>query len=208
MIRSTLIRDRADRSRIVVHLELREQGDHGGLSPAFSVTADCYEPHGTHSGKSRHARGREPDSCGCVHDAVLSAFPELAPLVALHLADSETGEPMHAEANGLYFYRAARGLGGWRDDYSRAEREGLTAAEYARRLACSTLRVESIPLDEVAPDELADAFRAFVDEQRARWRSEAQAGRAQLEAIPTVCELRGYDAAGQRVEQRSYPNAA
>ena len=75
------------------------------------------------------AATRDPDSGGCLHDAALLAFPELALLVDLHLADSETGEPMHAEANALYFYRTARGLpGGWSDDYQHAEREGLTVA--------------------------------------------------------------------------------
>jgi hypothetical protein len=209
MVSRTLIRDLADRSRVVVHLQLRERGDPGGLSPAFSVTTDRYDPHGTHSGKSRHRRDRDPDSGGCLHDAALLAFPELVLLVDLHLADSETGEPMHAEANGLYFYRAARGLlGGWSDDYGHAEREGLTVAGYARRVACSILRVDEIPLDDVAEQDLAAAFHRFVEEQRERWQDEARGGREQLQAIPTIYELRGYDVAGKAIERRSYPNCA
>ena len=43
MVSRTLIRDLPDRSRVVVHLQLRERGDAGGLSPAFSVTTDRYE---------------------------------------------------------------------------------------------------------------------------------------------------------------------
>jgi hypothetical protein len=209
MIRRTLIRDLADRSRIVIHLELRERGDAGGLSPAFSATTETYEAHGIHSGASRHRHGRDPDSCGCLHDAALMAFPELAPLIALHLADSETGEPMHAEADGLYFYRTARGLpDGWTDDYHHAESEGLSVADYARRVACSILRVDSIPLDDVPEQGLVAAFRRCVNDQRERWRHEAQAGREQLEAIPTIYELRGYDVAGRAIERRSYPKCA
>lgn len=209
MLSRTLIRDLADRSRVVVHLELRERGDAGGLSPAFSVTTELYEPHGTHSGRARHRRDRDPDASGCLHDAALNAFPELAPLVDLHLADPDTGEPMHAEANALYFYRTARGLpGGWSDDYRHAEREGLTVDSYARRVACSILRVDQIPLDDVPEQELGAAFHQFVEDQRARWREEARAGREQLEAIPTIYELRGYDAAGKVIERRSYPNCA
>jgi hypothetical protein len=102
MVSRTLIRDLRDRSRVVVHLQLTERGDPGGLSPVFSVATDRYEPHGTRSGKWRHSRDRDPDSGRCPHDVALLAFPELALLVDLHLADSETGEPMHAEANGLY----------------------------------------------------------------------------------------------------------
>jgi hypothetical protein len=58
MVSRTLIRDLADRSRVVVHLQLRERGDTGGLSPAFSVTTDRYEPHGTHSGKRTRASAK------------------------------------------------------------------------------------------------------------------------------------------------------
>lgn len=209
MIRRTLIRDLPNRSRIVVRLELREATDAGGLSPAFSVTTDTFEAHGTHSGKCRHRRDRDPDACGCDHGAALTAFPELAPLVDLHLADSESGEPMHAEANALYFYKTARGLpGGWSDDYGHAAREGLSVEQYARRVACSILRLDDIPLDHVAPSELSAAFHALVSDQRSRWRLDAAAGRAQLEAIPTACELRGFDLAGKAIERRSYPNCA
>jgi hypothetical protein len=116
---------------------------------------------------------------------------------------------MHAEATGLYFYRAARGLnGGWTDDYQQAGREGLTVEEYARHAACSALRVERIPLDDVPEQDLAAAFHEFVNDQRERWRNEALAGRTQLEAVPTVYELRGYDAAGKAIELRCYPNCA
>jgi hypothetical protein len=209
MIRRTLIRGLADRSRVVVHLELRERRDAGGLSPAFSVTTELFEAHGIHSGASRHRHDHDPDSCGCLHEVALMAFPELAPLVDLHLADSETGEPMHAEANGLYFYRTVRGLaGGWTDDYHHAEREGLSVADYTLRVACSILRVDSIPLDDVPEQDLAAAFHQFVNDQRERWRREARAGREQLQAIPTIYELRGYDVEGKRIERRSYPNCA
>src|SRR5271167_4719699 len=209
MVSRTLIRDLPDRSRVVVHLQLRERGDPGELSPVFSVTTDRYEPHGAHSGKARHRRDRDPDSCGCLHHAALLAFPELAPLVDLHLADSDTGEPMHAEANALYFYRTARGLsGGWSDDYQNAEREGLTVAGYARRVACSILRADEIPLDDVPEPDLTAAFHQIVEYQRERWQDEARAGREQLWAIPRIYELRGYDAAGNAIERRGYSNCA
>jgi hypothetical protein len=209
MVSRTLIRDLPDRSRVVVHLQLREEGDAGGLSPTFSVTTDRYEPHGSHSGKARHRRERDPDSCGCLRDAALLAFPELALLVDLHLADSETGEPMHAEANALSFYRTARGLpGGWSDDYRHAKREGLTVEAYARRVACSILRADEIPLDDVPEQHLPAAFHRFVEDQRERWQDEARAGREQLQSIPTIFELRGYDVAGNAIDRRSYPNCA
>jgi hypothetical protein len=75
MVSRTLIRDHPDRSRVVVHLQLIERGDPGELSPVFSVTTDRYEPHGTHSGRFRHRRDRDPDASGCLHDAAVLAFP-------------------------------------------------------------------------------------------------------------------------------------
>jgi hypothetical protein len=47
-----------------------------------------------------------------------------------------------------------------------------------------------------------------VEDQRERWQDEARAGRAQLHAIPTIYELRGYDVAGNAIEPRSYPHCA
>jgi hypothetical protein len=38
--------------------------------------------------------------------------------------------------------------------------------------------VEVIPLDDVCAQDLAAAFREFVNEQRARWQREARAGRS------------------------------
>lgn len=65
----------------------------GNKAPYFSVT-----------GTIEHTDKRETDPfCvgGCMHETVLKHFPELAPVVALHLSDDK-GEPMHARANGLY----------------------------------------------------------------------------------------------------------
>ena len=109
----------------------------------------------------------------------------------------------------LYFYRTARGFpGGWSDDRQHAEREGLTVQAYARRVACSILRADEIPLDDVPEQDLAAAFHQFVEDQRECWQDEARAGREQLQAIPTIFELRGYDVAGNAIERRSYPSCA
>src|SRR5690348_12567491 len=122
--RRTLVRDMPDRSRIVAHCELRID-DPRGLSDAFSVTGEVYEPHGTWSGAAQHRNGREWDA-GCVHEDVLRAFPQLAPLVALHLCAPD-GTPMHALANGWYFYS------GQARTYRYDDARGLTDLERAAR---------------------------------------------------------------------------
>jgi hypothetical protein len=61
------------------------------------------------TGEIRDERQR-PDHMiagGCIHDEIREHFPEIAPLIPLHLSNSATGEPMHAEANGLYWLKKA-----------------------------------------------------------------------------------------------------
>jgi hypothetical protein len=99
----TLVRDMPNRSRVVATLDIGRG--------YFSLTGELYEPHGTWSGKARHENEREPDSGGQITDEVLRAFPKLAGFARMHLSDLETGEPMHAEANGWYWYSSYDGRG-------------------------------------------------------------------------------------------------
>jgi hypothetical protein len=114
----------------------------GNERPYFSVTGDLWTSERTyHSGNDRnHLEG------GCIHERILAAWPELAPLVALHLSD-DTGAPMHDVENGWYWY----------------ERGELDVC--ARHLRVS---VADLPVDA---DK--EAFTAFVEAQRERWQKEA-----------------------------------
>ncbi len=76
----------------------------GNRHPHFSVTAEIYKP-----GK------RDFEACGCLHTEILQVWPEIAPIVALHLSNSDDGEPMHGEANGFYWLAGA--LGGLGERY-------------------------------------------------------------------------------------------
>jgi hypothetical protein len=88
-------------AKITVTAGLHKLG--GNALPYFSVTAEIRRP-----------RARDCDSCGCQHDHVLHYWPDLAPIVALHLSDS-TGAPMHAGQNG--WYQAAGYFGGAGERY-------------------------------------------------------------------------------------------
>lgn len=45
-------------------------------------------------------RRRDCEACGCIHDEIAQAFPELAPLIRWHLTSSDM--PMHYVANTVY----------------------------------------------------------------------------------------------------------
>jgi hypothetical protein len=217
VIRRTLTRDMPNGSRVVAEIEVRiaAEGEQfvNGLSPAFSVTGSVWEARGSQSGAARERRYRrmltdgrnpgpasEPDVSGCVHEEIARAFPELAQVIRMHLSDPITGEPMHAEANGWYWYLGSR------PDLVRLERECGTVAvyhggngiyshqlaaydlpddddghkQYCYLTACRILRVPSIP-GEIANRE---DFARFVDAQRDRWRREAAEALAFIEALP------------------------
>lgn len=62
----------------------------GNQSPYFTLT-----------GAEKTYTGRYL-SGGCIHEKLLEQWPELLPLSRLHLSDIR-GEPMHAEANAIYW---------------------------------------------------------------------------------------------------------
>ena len=59
--------------------------------PRFAVTGEIYR-----------AGANDIETGGCIHDTVRKYFPRLGPVIDLHLSD-DTGTPMHAVANGVYF---------------------------------------------------------------------------------------------------------
>jgi hypothetical protein len=66
----------------------------GNQHPHFSVTGEISTP---------SERNRGDAQCGgCLHKEILKAFPQLKPLIDLHLSNADDGEPMHAVANGYY----------------------------------------------------------------------------------------------------------
>lgn len=126
----------------------------GDQQPYFSVTASIWN-------SKAHARRRpdNPSGGGAAHDDVLRAFPALADIVALHLCDMD-GAPMHAVANGWYWY------------------EQGDLEQTARHLRVS---VADLP---VGADR--DTFTAFVDAQRDRWAAEAAAVRIKYDLDDTT----------------------
>ena len=163
----------------------------------FSVTADIYTP-----GKSH-----DPFACGCLHTEVLKYWPELAPIVALHLCD-DTGAPMYADANGWY------ALAGYLPDHA-GERYHVgnsqrhypivgetwkTDYRYPTSEECLHIFAEHVraPFEKIKilvdgwiagiPSYAAGAFirpvyRAWIESQRPRWQTEANEAIALLDTL-------------------------
>lgn len=176
--RKTIGLDLPDRGYVEIVAE--ERDDSGTLSPGFSITADVWEAHGTWSGRAQKRNGREQDMGGCLHDLILKIAPELAPLVSAHLAGQD-GTPMHAEANGWYFYS------GESSSYERAQIAAGRDYGYSRLLEVSdhdrAARELNIPPSELPTELDREGFAAFVRSLAATWASQADAARAALAAM-------------------------
>ena len=177
-ITAHLHRTLPDKAHMRITAQLRL--NHPSLSNGFSVTADCWEARGNRSGRRRMNAGSDIDSGGCLHDEILSYAPELEPVVDLHLADPD-GVPMHAIANGWYFYSGRawvyerRQIAIGRDyGYSRL----LEVSDHDR--AARALRVSG---HELPKGMLEDDFIAFAESLRPRWKREAEDARALLERL-------------------------
>lgn len=134
----------------------------------FSVTGEI-----STAQQRRHGNAQ---CCGCIHDEILKAWPEIAPIIRLHLSDAETGAPMHWHANGLYWFAGIHG--GLGEQYHGGIDK--TVAE-CRKICAEYLRVSESDIDAIAPDKTA--FAAFADAQRERWQREAAEGIALLESL-------------------------
>ncbi len=88
---------------------------------AFKAEAKLYQlggnqhPYFSVQGEIFHKATKSMREGGCMHEAVLKVWPSCAPIVALHLSDYPSGEPMHGEANG--FYNLAGACGGLGEEY-------------------------------------------------------------------------------------------
>ena len=87
-------------------------------------------------------RYRDPIiTCGAIHDTIEQHYPELAPLITVHLSAPD-GVPMHAEANARYW----AGLSTYPD--------GSPMGEYKRRMLANHLRI--------TPEEADQARAAMI----------------------------------------------
>lgn len=85
-----------DGEKIDITATVQYDDECGNGHNSFSITGEYYQ-----AGK-RHT-DNNMISCGCIHEAIVQAFPELEPFIKWHL--TSTDEPMHYVANTTYHAR-------------------------------------------------------------------------------------------------------
>lgn len=82
----------------LIKAKVRYDDECGNGHNSFSITGEIYIP-----------RRNDCEACGCLHEEIAKAFPELAPYIKWHLTGSDG--PMHYIENTLYW----AGKRGWCD---------------------------------------------------------------------------------------------
>lgn len=137
----------------------------GNAAPYWSVTAAIGTP--------RQLQTGDWQAGGCCHEDVLRHWPELEPVVALHLAD-DSGVPMHAQANAVYHAGRSPRFGG--AGYYDGNADHLR----------SHLRISADEAAAVMALPTRAAIESFVLDQIPRWRAESEAAHALLVQLGAV----------------------
>lgn len=148
------------------------------LTTHFSVTGSAWYGRGKLTGTQRHRRHYDPDASGMLHTEILAAIPALAPVIAVHLADP-LGMPMHAFANGWYFYSGQCSAWERAHPVHPSNREELTDHQRGAR----ALHIAEAELPEGMDRE---QFMAFAETLRPRWLEMALAALAVIEGTVSL----------------------
>ncbi|QQO39494.1 hypothetical protein SEA_NAMAGO_93 [Microbacterium phage Namago] len=159
----------------------QERDDSSTLSPGFSVTGSLWERSGSFRGRIRKRNGREEDMGGMLHEGILHAFPELKPIIDVHLAN-QAGVPMYAKENGFYFYSGKAA-----EHERKMVAKGELASYYGKMLEVSDHDRAARAL-RISPDELPTGldragFEAFVDSLTERYAADAARAREVMAAM-------------------------
>lgn len=161
----TTTKSRPNGERLTIQVRMDDECNNGHAD--FAITATLYDKHG------RGIAG------GCMHEEIAKASPKLQPFIDVHLNDATTGAPMHALANGWYFYELAVG---------RREDQYKPAAYYAKA-AQDHLFLSDSELSAIIDAKLEeqDHFQWYIEREGipARWKAKAEEAR---ELIFSLCK--------------------
>lgn len=140
--------------------------------PHFSLTASIYEKDSF--GYLKDVGG------GCCHELITKRFGDrFKRIEELHLSD-EDGVPMHALANGLYWYKAGFDWKPHPDGFCHAHdpydygKYLVKGSDSHFKVLSHHLRITTIQAKELVDKNLSkEDFTAYVESQKQRWKSEA-----------------------------------
>lgn len=165
----------------------------GAKSGLFTVTATTDRGHFSVTAELRTTdrRFRDPTlCCGCMHEDAVRFWPAVAPIIALHLSDSETGEPMHAEANGLYWLAGAVPGNLGQQYHGGSGSDERTPAQcldvLARHLRITGEEAQRLAVEVGPVHDVQAWFAAYVETLRPRWKREAEEGVALIRRLANV----------------------
>lgn len=184
-ITKTIAVDRPDGSYLEITAE--ERIAHPSLSDGFSITGALWQKQGRLSGRARKRSGRDADVAGCIHEEIAAAVPGLEPVIAVHLADT-SGLPMHAKANGWYFY-SGQAAAYERAQITRGRDLGYSAhlllTDHERAARALHIAPSQLPTDLVTKE----LFDAFVDGLAFTHRRQADRAREAIRSLTDGADL-------------------
>ena len=162
----------------------------GNRRPHFSVTGEIWE------------RGyKDCIQSGCIHREILQSWPQLAPVIALHLSD-DRGTPVHAAANGWYHLAGYYGGADERYHAGNGERQHwlpdgtFDGYRFSAPMECLSTFAEYVRVSLDEAKSLADSWRCdddwasskrryllWLDLQAQRWQNEADAAIRVLDSM-------------------------
>lgn len=99
----------------------------GNPAPYFSITGALYDRSSRRGEETVRFKGETHwmHSCGCIHEDIAKAFPELRPFIKWHLTGRDA--PMHYVANGIHWHNI------WTAFVAGPPWDGSELDEHARR---------------------------------------------------------------------------
>lgn len=139
--------------------------------------------------------GSTIDTGGCIHDQILAQWPDLAPVIALHLSDID-GMPMHTEGNGWYQLAGYYGGAGERYHAGNSERHCIDGYRFPNPDECLASFAEYVRISIAEAKQLAEQWRCdddpkstrrwfaqWIEGQKPRWHREAESAMALLDSL-------------------------